>query len=142
MSQLGISGASFVSLFVLVLSLHACGGGGGGGGVAINLPSPTPTPISPLTPIFSVLSTTEVAAVKDVVAAYPTELAGVPDVSVVAFNGTGVNTFCQVNQDAYIPGTTTQAEVVAKLSMPGDLAPRSAEIRLRGSSSRLAEQKS
>jgi spore coat protein H len=94
------------------------------------------------TPTFSVLSTTEIAAVKDETTAYPTELVGVPDVSVVAVNVTDVNTFYQVNQDADVPGTTTQAEVVANLTMPGDLAPRSAKIRLRGSSSRLAEQKS
>jgi spore coat protein H len=136
MSQRVISGASPMGTLVLALSLQSCGGGGGGS--AFNVPTPAPLP----TPTFSVLSVAEVAAVKDDPGAYPVELVGVPDVSVVAVNGTGVNTFYQVNQDAYAPGTTTQAEVVANLTMPGDTSSRSAKIRLRGNTSRLAEQKS
>jgi hypothetical protein len=120
MSQRVISGASLLSLFVLALSLQACGGGGsGGGGSAFNLPVVTPAPTS----TFSVMTAVEDNAVKDVAGVYAVEQDRVMEAfltttDIAATATTAAITFADVNADindadAYVP------EIDAHLAIDG-----------------------
>jgi spore coat protein H len=153
MSQRVMPGASLVRVFVLALSMQGCGGGGGGS--AFNLPV-APVPVTTAT--FSVMAKNEAGfvieapEVKDEPSVYAVEQARVMDASVITTDIAATATaaaisFADVNADiddtdAYVP------EIDAHLVIDGvggyveDGSPKNAKIRLRGSSSRLAEQKS
>lgn len=155
MSQRVISGASLASMFALAFSLQGCGGGGGGGS-AFNLPATAPEP--PPTATFSVLTKNdagvviEAPEVKDDPGTYTVEQARVMDASVITMDVAATPTaaaitFADVNADIDDTDASTP-EIDAHLVIDGaggyveDGAQKNAKIRLRGSSSRLAEQKS
>jgi spore coat protein H len=150
-------------MLVLVLSLQGCGGGGGG--TAFNLPIPVSTPT------FSVLTATEASVVSDGPIAltgvdpYAVEFDGVVDANVTTTdkalrpdaNGDNCDTFTRVNDypDSYDPLLQTYCSPVPEIAShlaiasagntPGyieDNLATNATFRLRGSSSRLAPQKS
>lgn len=163
MSQRVISGVSLAGMLVVALSLQSCGGGGGG--TAFNLPTPLPTPP------FSVMTATEASVVSDgpIVATgvdpYGVEFDGVVEATVVTTdktsrpdaNGNNCDTFTRVNDypDSYDPLLQSYClpapEISAHLLIAGagatpgyaeDNLATNATFRLRGSSSRLAPQKS
>lgn len=130
---------------VLAGALQGCGGGGGdstGTPSPFTLPTPTPTPTN--TPVFSVLTAEEVAAVKDDPSTYTAEFDRVIDATVVTQDGT--YTFADVNADTD-DTDANEPEINAHLVIAGagyedDLRATNATLRLRGSSTRLADQKS
>lgn len=119
------------------LALAACNGGGSGA----DAPT-TATPVVPATPGGSVFATDEAAAVKDDAAVYAVEENKVVKGSIVTMDG--AYTFADVNadiddSDALVP------EIDAHLVLDNytdDGKAKNATIRLRGHSSRLADQKS
>ena len=131
----------------IALSLVACGGGGD---TATTNTTPTPVtptpiipaPVIPITPPVSVFATEEATAIKDDATVYALEDNKVIKATIVTKDGT--YTFADVNadiddSDAIVP------EIDAHLVMdnyPDDLKAKNATIRLRGHSSRLADQKS
>lgn len=120
------------------LALAACNGGGGGSSDSAG----TSTPVDPGTPATPVLASEEASAVKDDPAVYAVEDNKVIQASIITFDGT--YTFADVNADiddtdAIVP------EIDAHLAMDNyadDGKTKNATLRLRGHSSRLAEQKS
>jgi spore coat protein H len=156
MSQRMISGLSLAGMLVVALSLQSCGGGGGG--AAFNLPTAGPTPATVPTATFSVMTKNEAGVVveapevKDDPVVYAVEQGRVMEASVItmdiAASATApAITFADVNADIDDTDASTP-EIDAHLVIDGvggyleDGAPKNSKIRLRGSSSRLAEQKS
>ncbi|HQV23174.1 MAG TPA: CotH kinase family protein, partial [Agitococcus sp.] len=119
-------------------SLMACGGGGGDSmATTNNAPTPDPKPTTP------VLAAEEAAAIKDDPAVYDVEKNQVLTATVTTTD-TSTWTFADVNNDtddsdAFVP------EVDAHIIIDGfadDAKSKNATLRLRGHSSRLADQKS
>lgn len=140
----GIEGAEDMSkitinpllMTVVAVSLVACGGGGGDS-------SPTTTVAPVVTPTTPVLATEEAIAVKDNPNVYAAEKSEVIKATVTTTD-TDTWTFADVNNDtddsdAFVP------EVDAHIIIDGfadDAKTKNATLRLRGHSTRLAEQKS
>ena len=125
-------------LAIMFASLMACGGGGGDSmATTNNAPTPDPKPTTP------VLAAEEAAAIKDDPAVYDVEKNQVLTATVTTTD-TSTWTFADVNNDtddsdAFVP------EVDAHIIIDGfadDAKSKNATLRLRGHSSRLADQKS
>ncbi len=121
----------------IALSLAACGGG------SDSTTTTTPTPIVPVVPVTSVFADEEAGAIKDDAAVYAVEANKVIKAHIIT-KDTATYSFADVNadiddSDAIVP------EIDAHLVMDNyadDGKTKNATIRLRGHSSRLADQKS
>lgn len=112
-------------------SLVACGGGGGD-----STPTTTTTPV--VTPTTPVLATEEAIAVKDNLSVYAAEKSEVIKATVTTTD-TDTWTFADVNNDTN-DSDASVPEVDAHIIIDGES--KNATLRLRGHSTRLAEQKS
>ncbi|MBL0230753.1 MAG: CotH kinase family protein [Moraxellaceae bacterium] len=123
-------------LAIMLASLAACGGGGDDAPSPQVTPTPTPTP----TPV---LDTQEAAAIKDDVAVYAVEKNQVLKATVTTTD-TSTWTFADVNNDAD-DSDANVPEIDAHFVIDGfadDGKAKNATLRLRGHSTRLADQKS
>ena len=121
---------------MMLASLMACGGGGDDAPSPQVTPTPTPTP----TPV---LDTQEAAAIKDDVAVYAVEKNQVLKATVTTTD-TSTWTFADVNNDAD-DSDANVPEIDAHFVIDGfadDGKAKNATLRLRGHSTRLADQKS
>lgn len=131
-----------VLLGVALVGLAACGGGGGDAAAPTDggtTPVVTPAPTTPT----SVFAAQEAAAVLDDPRTYAVLTNTVLQGSVIT-RDTATATFANVNADID-PNDALEPEIDAHIVLdgyPDDAKPLNATIRLRGSSSRLAEQKS
>lgn len=135
----GIEGAEDMSkitinpllMTVVAVSLVACGGGGGDS-------TPTTTVAPVVTPTTPVLATEEAIAVKDNPSVYAAEKSEVIKATVTTTD-TDTWTFADVNNDTD-DSDASVPEVDAHIIIDGES--KNATLRLRGHSTRLAEQKS
>jgi spore coat protein H len=124
---------------VCLACLGACGGGGGGDA---GTGTTAPVPVVPA-PALSVFAAEEAAAVRDDPRTYAVLTNAVLQGSVIT-RDTATATFAHVNADLD-PNDALEPEIDAHIVLdgyPDDGKPLNATIRLRGNSSRLAEQKS
>lgn len=128
----------------VALSLVACGGGGGDS-TATTTPTPIVpvVPIIPIVPVASVFADEEAVAVKDNAAVYAVEENKVIKAHIITKDSASYS-FADVNADVD-DSDASVPEIDAHIVMDNyadDGKTKNATIRLRGHSSRLADQKS